>query len=259
VRHDAEGRAYYCAPRGDYTDESIAKLDSEGRVHRTASGRVYVKYFLERDEGGRWARRRRIDALWTDVAPLRHAPSGERTGYPTQKPRALLDRIVEAATERGDVVLDVFGGSGTSAESAVALGRYALYADKSPVALATAKARLLRANAPYVVLRTAHQAFPAAVTPKVRVHSYGAGCQVELREPAEPLAWMVGRLCDGTFRVAAHSVRHLGARAAPVSPSLAVSPRSVEAATKGGAGGRARENLHVRIVMDDGSEGEVKA
>ena len=51
VRVDREGRPFTTAPRGDYTDESIARLESEGRIHRTASGRVYVKYFLVKNAG----------------------------------------------------------------------------------------------------------------------------------------------------------------------------------------------------------------
>src|SRR6185312_12417359 len=98
VRWDAEGRPFTSAPRGDYTDDSIARLEKEGRVHRTSSGKAYVKYFLVKRKDGSFWRERRVDALWTDIAPLRHARTGERTGYPTQKPRALLDRIVACAS-----------------------------------------------------------------------------------------------------------------------------------------------------------------
>ena len=52
IRFDEQGRPFTCAPRGDYTDASIARLELEGRVHRTASGRVYIKYFLVKDGDG---------------------------------------------------------------------------------------------------------------------------------------------------------------------------------------------------------------
>ena len=97
-----------------------------------------------------WCRERRVDALWTDVPPLRHARAGERTGFPTQKPRALLDRIVACASPPGGLVVDVFAGSGTTGESAHALGRRFVLGDASPLALATARARLLRAGVPLV-------------------------------------------------------------------------------------------------------------
>ena len=131
VRWDDEGRPFTAAPRGDYTDASIARLEGEGRVHRTASGKVYVKYFLVKDAEGQWCRERRVDALWTDVAPLRHASASERTGFPTQKPRALLDRVVACASRPGGLVVDLFSGSGTTGESACALGRRAILADAS--------------------------------------------------------------------------------------------------------------------------------
>ena len=70
-------------------------------MHRSTAGKVYVKYFLVKDAHGVWCRERRVDALWTDVAPLRHAAVGERTGFPTQKPRALLERIIRCATKPG--------------------------------------------------------------------------------------------------------------------------------------------------------------
>jgi hypothetical protein len=203
VRWDEAGRPFTSAPRGDYTDESIARLEKEGRVHRTASGRVYIKYFLVKDARGEWCRERRVDALWTDVPPLRHARTGERTGFPTQKPRALLDRIVACASPPGGLVVDLFAGSGTTAESAFALGRRFVVGDASPLALATARARLLRAGAPLVVERCAGAEVPqvplgdplrvtVARTQDVPSVSVGGhGLRVELLEPREPLAWAV--------------------------------------------------------------------
>ncbi len=146
VRFDDQGRGFTTAPRGDYTDASIEKLEREGRVHRTSTGRVYIKYFLVKDDAGNFFRERRVDALWTDVSPLRHAKTSERTGYPTQKPLALLDRIVRCATPPGGVVVDFFCGSGTTAEAAVRAKRRAFASDKSPIAIATARSRLLRAE-----------------------------------------------------------------------------------------------------------------
>jgi len=66
----------------------------------------------------------------------------ERTGYPTQKPKALLERIITALTNPGDTVLDPFMGSGTTLEVARDLERHAIGIDSSPVAIRYAKARL---------------------------------------------------------------------------------------------------------------------
>jgi DNA modification methylase len=71
------------------------------------------------------------------------APSGaERTGYPTQKPLALLDRLITTLTDPGDLVLDPFCGSGTTLVSAQGLGRRALGMDQSADAIAVTKARI---------------------------------------------------------------------------------------------------------------------
>jgi DNA modification methylase len=245
VRWDDAGRPFTSAPRGDYTDESIARLDKEGRVHRTASGKVYVKYFLVRDGEGTWCRERRVDALWTDVAPLRHARTGERTGFPTQKPRALLDRVVSCASPPGGLVIDLFAGSGTTGESAHALGRSFVLGDASPLALATARARLLRAGVPIVVERCGAVGVPQGSSPRVGVERRGNNLHVKLRQPREPLAWAIDVAHDpaGTFRSSWHSERTPGARAQPVEREAVVESR------------RGRARLGVRVWGDDGQVG----
>jgi len=79
------------------------------------------------------------DVWWMTIVP----PGGrERTGYPTQKPVRLLDRIVRAASREGDLVLDVYAGSGTTGVAAAALGRRYLLVDRNPEAVAIARRRL---------------------------------------------------------------------------------------------------------------------
>jgi hypothetical protein len=219
VRTDAEGRPFTTAPRGDYTDESIARLEKAGRVHRTASGRVYVKYFLVKDGHGQWCRERRVDALWTDVPPLRHARTGERTGFPTQKPRALLDRILACASPAGGLVVDLFAGSGTTGESAHALGRRYVLGDVSPLALATARARLLRAGASPSVEACGDASAPAGRPPRVEATCAGGLATVTLKEPGEPLAWAIDVAHEPgrPFRPAWHSERTPGAKPTPAA------------------------------------------
>lgn len=222
IRIDDEGRPFTTAPRGDYTDASIAKLEKEGRVHRTASGRVYIKYFLVKDEAGVLCRERRVDALWTDVPPLRHAAASERTGYPTQKPRALLERIIRCSTEPGAIVVDAFAGSGTTGVAAHALERRAYLADKSPVAIAVARTRMLRAGAGLTIARAASTAEPRHDGP---VDVVATEKTIKLVAPREPLAWAVGELHAGVLRTQWHAERTLGAksvaaeREAPVAPA----------------------------------------
>jgi DNA modification methylase len=250
IRRDDQGRAFIAAPRGDYTDESIRKLDVEGRVHRTASGKVYVKYFLVPNGEGALCRERRVDALWTDVPALRHARPEERTGFPTQKPRALLDRILTCASPRGGLVVDLFAGSGTTAESAHALGRRCVTSDASFVSLATARARLLRAGAPLVVQRCGGADPPKAADPEVRAEPVDGRTRIELVAPAEPLAWAV-TTTEAPFRTAWHSERTLGAKARPASREAWI-PHAA-AHEPGGAA-----SLAVSVWHDDGSVGSCR-
>jgi DNA modification methylase len=244
VRWDDEGRPFTSAPRGDYTDASMARLAKEGRVHRTASGKLYVKYFLVKNADGAWCRERRVDALWTDVPPLRHARTAERTGFPTQKPRALLDRIVACATPPGGLVVDLFSGSGTTGESAHALGRRFVLGDRSPIALSTARARLLRAGVPLAVQSCGAVRAPAGKAPRLHLERDGRTLRIALREPSEPLAWAVGALAEGKgpLRVLWHSERAPGAKARPAE-RVAVVP--VARAGHGAA-------LIARVWYDDG-------
>ena len=83
--------------------------------------------------------------VWTDIEHLQQKDR-ERTGYATQKPEALLERIILASSREGDLVCDLFSGSGTTAAVAAKTGRRFLAVDASPLALITLRKRLL-ANA----------------------------------------------------------------------------------------------------------------
>ncbi|HEY8075822.1 MAG TPA: site-specific DNA-methyltransferase [Labilithrix sp.] len=238
IRWDDEGRPFTSAPRGDYTDASIAKLEKIGRVHRTKAGKVYIKYFLVKDAAGVWCRERRVDALWTDVPPLRHVAASERTGFPTQKPRALLERIVTCATPPGGLVVDAFAGSGTTAVAANAVGRRAILGDKSALAIAAARARLLREGAGFSIERGGG-AVDAERAPTVRATVRGG--VVKLVEPKEPLAWSIGTERAGVFHGIWHGVRAPGARSVP-APREAPLPAHLVRAS----------DVRVRVFSDDG-------
>ncbi|MHB8509334.1 MAG: DNA-methyltransferase [Candidatus Dormibacteria bacterium] len=86
------------------------------------------------------------DVWWQTIVPT----SGhERTGYPTQKPLAILSRIVRASSRPGDVVLDFFAGSGTTGVAAHQAGRRFVLVDSSPEAIAVCRARFERLGVPY--------------------------------------------------------------------------------------------------------------
>lgn len=96
------------------------------------------------------------------VAPV----AKERTGYPTQKPEALMSRLIESCSLPGDWVLDAYAGSGTTAAVARKLGRAALSIDESARALEVARRRLKMAGFPALELRVAERA-PARTAPRV--------------------------------------------------------------------------------------------
>lgn len=78
---------------------------------------------------------------WTDIETLNHSDR-ERTGWPSQKPERLVERVLRATTAAGDRVADWFSGSGTTAAVAQRLGRGFVVADREPAAIATTVARL---------------------------------------------------------------------------------------------------------------------
>ena len=141
IRRDGDGRWFKTAPRGDYPDASIARLEGEGRVHRTRGGGLRVKYFLQARDGAILVPRLMGD-VWSDIPDMMHAPAVERTGYPTQKPEALLDRIIAASSDPDDLVADFFCGAGTALTVAQRLGRRWIGADSSDAAIAVTCARL---------------------------------------------------------------------------------------------------------------------
>ena len=79
--------------------------------------------------------------VWDDVSHLQQKDP-QRTGYDTQKPVKLLERIISCSTQEGDLVCDLFSGSGTTAVAAAKLGRRFLCVDQSPLAIAVAGKRL---------------------------------------------------------------------------------------------------------------------
>lgn len=78
---------------------------------------------------------------WNDI-PFVGTTSSDRIGYPTQKPEALLERIIKASSNEGDVILDPFVGGGTTVSVAQRLGRQFIGIDTSPIAIAVSEARL---------------------------------------------------------------------------------------------------------------------
>ena len=99
-----------------YSKETMEQLDKEGRLYYSKTGYPRRKLYLDKSKGVP------VQDVWNDIRSLSGAHK-ERLGYPTQKPIALLDRILRASSSHGDVVLDPFCGCGTTIHAAQLLGR----------------------------------------------------------------------------------------------------------------------------------------
>ena len=110
------------------------EIDEEGRAYRAvrSGGKEYRYYDDEPVYPG---------DVWTDISHLQQRDP-ERTGFETQKPVALLRRILLSASKEGDLVCDLFSGSGTTAAAAASLGRRFLCLDRSPLAVSLTEGRL---------------------------------------------------------------------------------------------------------------------
>ena len=122
-------RVWRCPPK------RMAELESKGRIRYTSKGTAeYIRYLDEMPGVP-------LQDLWTDIPPI-NSRAKERIGYPTQKPLALLERIIRASSNEGDLVLDPFCGCGTAVDAAAKLGRKYLGIDISGIAVRVMEQRL---------------------------------------------------------------------------------------------------------------------
>lgn len=115
--------------------QKCEELDRIGLIHWSKSKKPYFKRYLPENPT------RFANNLWDDISAL-SSQARERIGYPTQKPEALLERIIEASTNEGDVVADFFCGGGTTPAVAQKLNRRWISSDQSRVAVAITQGRL---------------------------------------------------------------------------------------------------------------------
>ena len=119
-----------------WTKERMQKAYEDGLVVQPSLGAVpRFKRYLDEQKG------KSLDDVWTDILPL-NSQAAERLGYPTQKPQALLERIISASSNPGDVVLDPFCGCGTTIAAAQAMGRPWIGIDITHLAITLIKQRL---------------------------------------------------------------------------------------------------------------------
>jgi site-specific DNA-methyltransferase (adenine-specific) len=120
--------------------ERMEEMDEEGRLYfpPDKSRRIQRKRYLDELKG------ETVDSLWDDIPPI-NSQAAERLGYPTQKPEALLERIIEASSQPGDVVLDPFCGCGTAIAVSERLDRRWIGIDITFLATHLIKSRLTEA------------------------------------------------------------------------------------------------------------------
>ncbi|MEX2187988.1 MAG: site-specific DNA-methyltransferase [Pirellulales bacterium] len=121
-----------------YELPTMERLYAEGRIElpRKEGGRPRLRRFLDEGQGVP------VGSVWSDIAPL-NSQSKDDTGYDTQKPTALLERIIKASSNPGDLVADFFAGSGTTAAVAEKLGRKWIATDLGKFAIHTTRKRLI--------------------------------------------------------------------------------------------------------------------
>ena len=141
LRYDyaaSNGITYKPHPNGwAVSREVLERFDREGRLFfpKKEDARLRKKIYLDESPG--------VPAtdLWDDLPPI-HASAAERLGYPTQKPLALLERIIAASSNEGDVVLDPFCGCGTAIHAAQKLGRRWIGIDITHLAISLIEKRI---------------------------------------------------------------------------------------------------------------------
>lgn len=134
----SNGMTYQPHPNGWSCDpERMNKYDKERRLHfpTKVGGQLRLKMYLDESPGVK------LQNLWDDIPPV-NSQAGERLDYPTQKPEALLERIISTSSNEGDLVLDPFCGCGTTLVAAERLRRHWIGIDITHLAVALMRWRL---------------------------------------------------------------------------------------------------------------------
>jgi len=134
VDYEWHGQFPYKGRHWAYSRENMDQMLQDGRIVFRNTGMPVFKRYLDEQPGVA------LQDVWTDVRL--HAGSKERLGYPTQKPIELLERILVASSNEGDVVLDPFCGCGTAVDAAQKLGRIWIGIDITKIAIEIIRTRL---------------------------------------------------------------------------------------------------------------------
>ncbi len=125
--------------------EKMEELDKQGKLHFTKAGGIRIKHYLDELKG------MQCQSLWDDIFPV-NSQAQERVAYATQKPEALLQRIIKASSNEGMIIADFFGGSGVTAKVANDLERRFIHGDVGVNSIQTVRDRLKEAGAHFQLL-----------------------------------------------------------------------------------------------------------
>ena len=155
-KYQRDGQGFFrTSDPGTYSNDSLLQFHKEGRLYVTNNGHIEIingvvtpiggtigiKYYRE-IRGNQVIELKVNDNIWDDI-PGMGVVSSEYIGYPTQKPEALLERIIKASSNEGDLVADFFCGSGTTGAVAEKLGRRWIMADLGRFAIHTTRKRMI--------------------------------------------------------------------------------------------------------------------
>jgi adenine-specific DNA-methyltransferase len=196
-----------------WSQERIDQLCKEGKIVITSGGRPRYKRYLDEQKG------KTVQSIWTDIPPV-NSQAKEDTQYSTQKPEALLERIIEASSNEDSLVLDCFCGSGTTAAVAEKLRRRWIACDLGRFAIHTTRKRLLSIDnvRPFVVQNLGKYERQAWQTAEFADPAQRAGVQMRYRHfilqlyhamPIDGYTWIHG--------IKAGRLVHVGSVDAPIA------------------------------------------
>ena len=130
------------APANGYSDDRQKQMLASNEAYTTKNGKVRQITYLGKDKSGKVVDIVPCDNVWMDIPNMMHTKKTERLGYPTQKPEALLERIIKTSSNKGDTVLDPFCGCGTTITVANRLERKWIGIDIEPLSCTVQQARM---------------------------------------------------------------------------------------------------------------------
>jgi len=133
---DPDGRLFKIVTLGDYSQKSINNFKEQNLIYTTSTGQEYKKYYLDEFQLA-------IGSLWSDIPNISHGKNPEVVNYSTQKPSKILERIIKASCPEKGIVMDFFGGSGTTASVAEKLGRKWITSDIGKPAVMVMRKRFI--------------------------------------------------------------------------------------------------------------------